>query len=206
MYELRKLRNYLVTYNMSNSMVVLRFVSWWTVFCQMVAEGVLLNPERTVEMISLLDDLKSPLLIVNGENSHFNVKLLQEFGKFDIPVQIRHQLFIKHEVLQMPTIILADNLSQNIANLSEVCQHSFRTRPKLGKAGRIIGQKFPVVVIYDNETSEIIDDMLKVPPIQIHQMIFFVNLDSMEVFETYQVDTYICLHTYRMYPLSLIHI
>ena len=48
-----------------------------------------------------------------------------------------------------------------------------------------LGQNFPVVVMFSDSAE--IENWIEKPPIGINQMVFFLSLDDMQVFETYQV-------------------
>ena len=50
-----------------------------------------------------------------------------------------------------------------------------------------LGQNFPVVVMFSSSDSAEIEKWIEKPPIAINQMVFFLSLDDMQVFETYQV-------------------
>ena len=49
-----------------------------------------------------------------------------------------------------------------------------------------LGQNFPVIVMFSSDSAEI-EKWIEKPPIAINQMVFFLSLDDMQVFETYQV-------------------
>ena len=42
-------------------------------------------------------------------------------------------------------------------------------------------------MVYGNGSRDMMDDMLEKSQILIHQMVFFLDLDHLEVFESYQV-------------------
>ena len=50
-----------------------------------------------------------------------------------------------------------------------------------------LGQNFPLVVMFSSSDSAEIEKWIEKPPIAINQMVFFLSLDDMQVFETYQV-------------------
>ena len=50
-----------------------------------------------------------------------------------------------------------------------------------------LGQNFPVIVMFSSSDSAEIEKWIEKPPIGINQMVFFLSLDDMQVFETYQV-------------------
>ena len=88
---------------------------------------------------------------------------------------------------KMSTIIFYDKLNtSDIFEFEEICLDTFNSKPTLDKVA--LGQNFPVLVIFSAESA--IDLLIEEPPIAINQMIFFLSLNDMIVFEKYQVISF----------------
>ena len=147
----------------------------------------ILSPKDVFEITSQLEGVPHPITIITGGSNEYNAKIHTILAQQrDFLINVKNRIITK-DLISSSSIINAEQL--NISVLQKILNDTFQNRTVLKK---VIGQDFPLFVLHNN--SQIVEDILENPPIQIHQMIFFINLQDMTIYEGYQVTVY-WLHT-----------
>ena len=140
-----------------------------------------LSPRDIFEITTSLEGMPYPITIISGSCNEYNAKIHEEMAQRDSLVRVKNRM-VTRDLLASSSIIIADKLDMNV--LWTTLNEAYQNRTKMH---RVIGQDFPVFVIHNN--SKIVENILANPPIQVHQMIFFINLLDMNIYESYQVST-----------------
>ena len=149
----------------------------------------ILSPKDVFEITSLLEgNIPHPITIITGGSNEYNAKIHAIMAQQrDFLVKVKNRIHVK-DLISSSSIVIAEKLDMNI--LQKVLEDSYQNRTILKK---VIGQDFPLFVIHND--SQIVEDILEKPPIQVHQMIFFINLQGMTIHEGYQVTVITLLFT-----------
>ena len=149
----------------------------------------ILSPKDVFEITSQLEGVPHPITIITGGSNEYNAKIHTILAQQrDFLINVKNRIITK-DLISSSSIINAEQL--DISVLQKILNDTWQNRTVLKK---VIGQDFPLFVLHNN--SQIVEDILENPPIQIHQMIFFINLQDMTIYEGYQVTVmlvrYIC--------------
>ena len=128
-----------------------------------------------------IDGVPYPILIISGENPDFNSKLVQEMSKLDFLGKVKSTISAQ-DMIETSSIILAEKLDMDV--FQSLLTESFNVRKKSSEL--VIGQNFPIFIVHDNNSN--VDEILKQPQIHLDQMIFFINLQDLSVYEAYQIN------------------
>ena len=139
-----------------------------------------LSPRDIFEITTSLEGIPYPITIISGGTNEYNAKIHEEMAQRDFLVKVKHRIVTK-DLLASSSIIIADKL--DMTTLQTILNEAYQNRTKMH---RVIGQDFPVFVVHNN--SKIVENIMANPPIQVHQMIFFINLLDMSIYESYQVS------------------